>query len=72
MRKVEFPNKRLAYSVEEVAALLGVHIESVRREIRAGRLVAGRMGRKLLIPADSLEKYLKTPKPQPKKQEAQP
>ncbi len=58
MRKLQLPS-RLTYTVQEAASLLGVHEESLRREIRAGRLVASRLGRKLLIPVENLEEYIK-------------
>lgn len=66
MRKLQLP-KRLAYSVEEAAHMLGVHVETIRREIRAGKLSAKRMNRKFLIPADSLNDYINA-KPRSKKE----
>jgi len=66
MRKLQLPN-RLAYSVEEAAQMLGVHVETIRREIRAGRLLASRINRKFLIPADSLNDYIAA---KPRKPEA--
>jgi excisionase family DNA binding protein len=53
--------KRLAYSVQEAADLLGVHYFSVyrlvqRKKLRACRVLSG----KLLIPRSELERLLKT------------
>jgi excisionase family DNA binding protein len=53
--------ERLAYSVEEAAAMLGVHYFSVYRLIQRGKLKACRALRgKLLVPRDELLKLLKT------------
>lgn len=53
--------ERLAYSIQEVADLLGVHYFTVyrliqRRKLRACRALAG----KLLIPRSELQRLLKT------------
>ena len=53
--------ERLAYSIEEAAAMLGVHYFSVYRLIQRGKLKACRALRgKLLVPRDELLKLLKT------------
>jgi excisionase family DNA binding protein len=53
--------ERLAYSVEEAAAMLGVNYFSVYRLIQRGKLKACRALRgKLLVPRDELLKLLKT------------
>jgi len=53
--------ERLAYSVEESAAMLGVHYFSVYRLIQRGKLKACRALRgKLLVPRSELLKLLKT------------
>lgn len=55
------PTERLAYSVEEAAAMLGVHYFSVYRLIQRGKLKVCRALRgKLLVPRDELLKLLKT------------
>lgn len=55
------PAERLAYSIEEAAALLGVHYFSVYRLVQRGKLKACRALRgKLLIPRTELMKLLKT------------
>ncbi len=48
----------LAVSVEEAASMLGVHPETVRREIRRGRLPAVRIGRRTLVAREVLNKLL--------------
>ena len=53
--------ERLAYSIEEAAALLGVHYFSIYRLIQRGKLKACRALRgKLLVPRSELLKLLKT------------
>jgi excisionase family DNA binding protein len=51
------PGGRL-YSVQEVANLLGVHAETVRRLIHSGGLNAVRVGRVLRVEEDELDRYL--------------
>jgi excisionase family DNA binding protein len=46
------------YSVREVADLLGVHPETVRRMIHAGILDGIRVGRGLRVEEASLQEYL--------------
>jgi excisionase family DNA binding protein len=46
------------YSVQEVANVLGVHPETVRRLIHEGRLDGIRVGRLLRIPEDALAALL--------------
>jgi excisionase family DNA binding protein len=53
--------ERLAYSVEEAAALLGVHYFSVYRLIQRGKIKACRALRgKLLVPRAELLRLLKS------------
>src|SRR5207302_11257499 len=53
--------ERLAYSIEEAAAMLGVHYFSIYRLIQRGKLRACRALRgKLLVPRAELLKLLKT------------
>ena len=53
--------ERLAYSIAESAALLGVHYFSVYRLIQRGKLRACRvLSGKLLVPRSELLKLLKT------------
>jgi excisionase family DNA binding protein len=53
--------ERLAYSIEEAAAMLGVHYFSVYRLIQRGKIKPCRALRgKLLVPRTELIKLLKT------------
>lgn len=52
------PVPPLAYSVEETLRLLGICRPQLYKEIRAGRLVARKLGRRTLIPADEVRRYL--------------
>ncbi len=48
----------LAYRAHQVAALLGVHPQTVRSWIRNGELRCVRAGNTLLIPTVELERFL--------------
>jgi len=50
---------KLVFQPDEVAELLGVHPESVRRWIRAGKLNAAKAGRYLLISRADLQTFWK-------------
>ncbi|PYJ55903.1 MAG: DNA-binding protein [Verrucomicrobia bacterium] len=53
--------ERLAYSIAEAAAMLGVHYFSIYRLIQRGKLKACRALRgKLLVPRSELLRLLKT------------
>ncbi len=51
-------NNRLAYSVEECAALTSISKAMLRKEIKAGRLPVKRCGRRVLILKDDFMNYL--------------
>ncbi|QKW41005.1 helix-turn-helix domain-containing protein [Actinomadura sp. NAK00032] len=51
------------YSVEEVADLLGLHVRTVRRYIREGRLKAVRIGKQYRIGRDDLDELTGRPEP---------
>ncbi len=51
-------NNRLAYSVEECAALTSISKAMLRKEIKAGRLKAKRAGRRVVILKDDFMNYL--------------
>ncbi len=51
-------NNRLAYSVEECAALTSISKAMLRKEIKAGRLKVKRAGRRVLILKDDFMNYL--------------
>lgn len=45
------------YSAPEVSKLLGVHVETVRRWLRSGKLGSSKPGR-YLISAENLQKFM--------------
>jgi excisionase family DNA binding protein len=49
---------RLAYSVEECAALTSISKAMLRKEIKAGRLKVKRAGRRVVILKDDFMNYL--------------
>ncbi len=51
-------SNRLAYSVEECAALTSISKATLRKEIKAGRLKVKRAGRRVLILKDDFMNYL--------------
>jgi excisionase family DNA binding protein len=50
--------RTLLYSVREVASLLGVHPETIRRLIHEGRLEAVRVGRVLRVEQHEVDGFL--------------
>jgi excisionase family DNA binding protein len=50
---------KLAYSVAEASAALGLGVTNVRREVKAGRIKAVRIGKKILLARSELEHWLK-------------
>ena len=50
--------QRLTYSVEEVAAVLGVSKTKIYDSVRAGELRAVQLGRRVVIPYDALEELV--------------
>lgn len=50
--------QRIAYSVKEAGASLGVSARTIVREIQRGRISAIRVGRRVIIPAQSLTDFL--------------
>lgn len=51
-------NQKLAYSRQEVAKLLGIHLNSVDKYIKQGIIPARKLGTRWLIPADALRAWL--------------
>ncbi len=51
-------NNRLAFSVEECAALTSISKAMLRKEIKAGRLKVKRAGRRVLILKSDFFEYL--------------
>lgn len=56
MVTITTPDK-ICYSILETSAALGLHPNTVRALIRAGRLPAIRLGRKLLVSRVELERW---------------
>lgn len=52
---------RIAFDAHEVAAMIGSRYQTVLAEIRAGRLVARRVGKEYRIHRDMIDEYLKCP-----------
>ncbi|MGB9662267.1 MAG: helix-turn-helix domain-containing protein [Moorellaceae bacterium] len=50
--------KRLAFKPEEVALLLGVGRNAVYNAIKRGELKAARVGRRLVVPREEVERLL--------------
>jgi excisionase family DNA binding protein len=48
---------RQLYSVDQVAALLGLHVKTVRNYVRDGRLKATRVGKQYRIAREDLESF---------------
>jgi excisionase family DNA binding protein len=51
-------NDPLAFSIDEAAELLGVHRQTLRGAIDRGEIHAIRLGRRWLVPVESLYSYL--------------
>ena len=55
--------KKRTYSVEEAAKILGIGRSAAYQAVRTGEIPAIRIGRRLLVPVQSLEQLLSTAKP---------
>ena len=53
--------KKVAFGVDEVASLLGLHKNSVYRAIWKGEIRAVKLGARLLVPRSELERLLGGP-----------
>jgi len=51
--------ERDAYTISEFAQKVGLHSQTVWRYIKSGKLRAGRLGSKYLIPASELTRFKK-------------
>ncbi|MEC4176017.1 helix-turn-helix domain-containing protein [Adlercreutzia sp. R7] len=51
-------NGNTPYTVAEAAQVLGLSAQTIRAEIRAGRLAAARVGRKYLIPRNTIQRLV--------------
>jgi excisionase family DNA binding protein len=56
-------SQKLAYSLQEVAALLGLHLNTVRKHVRDGKIPSKKLGNRVLIPAQALAKWLQNDDP---------
>lgn len=56
-------SQRLAFSIQEAAACLGVHPLTVRGAITRGDLRTIRLGRRVLIPRSAVEDFLDGKRP---------
>jgi excisionase family DNA binding protein len=52
---------RLAYGIDEAAALMGLSSRHIYRLVWSGELRGIRSGRRVLIPAESIQTYLASP-----------
>ena len=50
--------ERRAFSVSEVAVMLGLHRQTLAAAIRRGELPSVRIGRKVLVPSEALDRLL--------------
>jgi excisionase family DNA binding protein len=57
--------ERLAVSVREAAAMLGISPRSIQNYVSSKRLPARKIGRRTLIPVRALEAFLRTDQPSP-------
>lgn len=58
MSQTNLPASRVSYSIEEFAALTGLGRTRVFAEMKLGRLHAVKAGRRTLIPAAEVERWL--------------
>lgn len=56
---VDAHQKRLAWSLAQISILTDLSVGFLRNEVRAGRLVARKFGRRVLIRDEDLRDYLK-------------
>ncbi len=61
-----------AYNVSEAAEVLGVSPWLVREAIRRGELYGTRIGKRIIIPAASIDQFLATPGDREADQESDP
>lgn len=58
MSEINKGNIRRAYSIKEVAEVSSLSVPFVRLEIKRGKLRSGKFGRRVLITAENLTRYL--------------
>lgn len=49
---------KLSYNIEEAAAASGININAIREAVSTGRLKARKIGRRWIIKASDLEKFV--------------
>ncbi|UWQ37346.1 helix-turn-helix domain-containing protein [Leisingera aquaemixtae] len=59
--ETNFHIPRIAFSAHEAAEMINVKYETILAEIRAGRLVARKVGKEYRIHRDMIDEYLKCP-----------
>ncbi|ADJ23543.1 DNA binding domain protein, excisionase family [Hyphomicrobium denitrificans ATCC 51888] len=52
------PVRRAAFTIDETVVMTGVGRDLIYEAIKSGRLVARKLGRRTIIPADALEKFI--------------
>lgn len=52
------PVRRAAFTIDETVVMTGVGRDLLYEAIKSGRLVARKLGRRTIIPADALEKFI--------------
>lgn len=52
------PVRRAAYTIDETVVMTGVGRDLIYEAIKNGRLVARKLGRRTIIPADALENFI--------------
>ena len=57
--RAQEPHKPLAFSIEQAAAALGVHPNTVKKYLKSGELPSRRLGDRWLIPISALEDWLR-------------
>ena len=70
LRKVEMSEERL-YSIDEAAAWLGFHRNTIKKWIASGELVATRPGRRFRIRQSDLDDFLRRKQITPKQNKSQ-
>jgi excisionase family DNA binding protein len=58
--KESIPSSRLLYTADEVAAMLKVHVRTVRRLISRGALKKAKAIRHIRIPKESIDAFIKS------------
>ena len=51
-------NEKKYYSTEEVSRMLGLHVNTIRRHVKEGRLKAYRFGRQWRFTEEDLQEYM--------------